>query len=106
MVGGGMFWARSMPKIFDSLFNILPFMRYPKWVDMELVWYPVSLSSLQSITFTFALNFHGKVQWSKKWFGEAGFGIRNFSWDHLVQDEERAIAFAAAYGTVGLGYQF
>jgi hypothetical protein len=104
MFGGGVFWARSMPKIFDSIFNLLPFMRYPKWVDMEALWYPTSLSSDQTINATFALNFHGKVQWSKQWFGEAGFGLKNFNWTDNVK--ERQLAFGLAYSTIGLGYQF
>src|SRR5690606_18005378 len=43
MVGGGMFWARSMPKIIDDFFNLVPFMRYPKWVDAEAIFYPLIL---------------------------------------------------------------
>jgi hypothetical protein len=107
MAGGGAFWARSMPEIFDRVFNILPFMRYPKWVDMELLWYPVSLSAGRETLFTFALNLHGKVQWSQQWFGEAGFGFKNFNWKDLsVPGRERQPALGVGYASMGIGYQF
>ena len=115
MGGAGLFWARSMPKIFDDLFNIIPWFRYPKWVDMEAVWYPVPLdgdktTSVQTLSF----NFHGKVQWTKRWFGEAGFGLKNFAYDDPTIGElnnqgnprGKVISLGIAYGTIGAGFNF
>jgi hypothetical protein len=104
MVGVGAFWARSMPKVFDDLFNIVSIMRYPKWVDMEFIYYPVSMSSTVTLRTNFALNFHGKVMWSKHWFGEAGFGVKRF--DIIETHLQQAAALNTFYGTVGLGLSF
>lgn len=115
MYGGGLFWARSMPRFFDDIFNIVPFMRYPKWVDMEAILYPLILDSDQKSVFSLAFNFHGKIQWTPKFFGEAGFGLKNFAWDDssLGQIDPstgrptgKSIGFAVAYGTFGLGFNF
>ncbi|MEK6555362.1 MAG: hypothetical protein AABZ31_08990, partial [Bdellovibrionota bacterium] len=115
MLGGGVFWARSMPKIFDDLFNIVPFLRYPKWVDMEAILYPITTDASQKSVFTLAFNFHGKIQWTPKFFGEAGFGLKNFAWEDSklgVIDPDtgaptgKSIGLAVAYGTIGLGFNF
>lgn len=117
--GAGIFWARSMPKLFDDLFNTLWFMRYPKWVDMEFIYYAASdnpaVNRLVTNSGTFgnwALNFHGKVLWTKSFFGEAGFGIRTIAVFHEGVSPydsnmlRTTLNFNAFYGTVGLGYQF
>lgn len=104
MLGVGIFWARSMPRIFDQLFNIVPIMRYPKWVDAEFIQYFNSLNSDVSLGNNFALNFHGKVLWSQDIFGEAGFGLKQYS----VSDKtlNKKAGFTSFYGTVGLGVNF
>jgi hypothetical protein len=104
MVGAGAFWARSMPKVFDDLFNIVPMMRSPKWVDMEFIYYPLSLSKQVTLQTNFAMNFHGKVLWTKHWFGEAGFGIKRYAIiENVAQQKALLTTF---YGTVGLGLSF
>lgn len=104
MIGVGAFWARSMPKVFDSIINVVPMMRYEKWVDMEFIFYPVSLSSRQTLQTNFALNFHGKVLWTKNWFGEAGFGIKRYAIMDL--DLQQKAALSTFYGTFGVGLNF
>lgn len=104
LVGGGIFWEKSMPVIFDKLLNYLPYMDYPKWVDMEFVVYPTSLSSEVTTNLMWNLNFHGKVLWSKSFFGEMGFGIRSF--DLIDQIQEQQFKFFSAYITLGVGAQF
>lgn len=108
-LGGGVFWTRSMPKVFDDFFNILPFMRYPKWVDWEFIYYPVTLREKQTSLLMFAINFHGKVQWTPRFYGEGGFGFKSISF----QDKRSAdtnnhlgIVTGAAYGTIGVGMNF
>lgn len=104
MIGAGAFWARSMPKVFDEFFNLAAFMRYPKWVDMEFIYYPLSLSSQVTLQTNFAMNFHGKVLWTEHWFGEAGFGIKRYAIiDSVAQQRALLTTF---YGTVGLGLSF
>jgi hypothetical protein len=104
LVGGGFFWARSMPKIFDSIFNIVPVMRYPKWVDMEIVFYPVGLKSSVAAGQNYSVNFHGKVLWTQSVFGEAGFGMKSFDLKDKIEGKKTALQ--SFYGTVGLGINF
>lgn len=104
MLGVGAFWARSMPKVFDDLFNLMPLLRYSKWVDMEFIYYPSSLDSNVALGNNFALNFHGKVLWTKNFFGEAGFGIKRYDIvENVLQQEAKLSTF---YGTVGVGISF
>ncbi len=104
MAGAGAFWARSMPKIFDDMFNIIPFLRYPKWVDVEFIYYPLALNANNVIFVNFALNFHGKIQWTNRFFGEAGFGLKSFQFGDV--EANKVIGLGVAYGTVGLGFNF
>lgn len=104
MVGVGAFWARSMPKVFDKMINIIPLMRYEKWVDMEFIYYPMSLKPTVTLQNNFALNFHGKVLWTKHWFGEAGFGIKRYAIVDTVLRQKGGLN--TFYGTVGLGLNF
>lgn len=117
MIGGGFFWARSMPRLFDDMFNIVPIMRYPKWVDLEFLYYPIplvktgaTLNNLPTGAGNWALNFHGKVMWTKTFFGEAGFGVRDLDMNQEVSSTGNVrrlrLQFASLYTTVGLGYQF
>ncbi len=109
VVGAGVFWARSMPKIFDDFFNILPILRYPKWVDWEFLYYPFALQAHQKSNGIFSMNFHGKIQWTKRFFGEMGFGLKNFSFDDTTSaDTLRQLhsQLLLAYGTLGLGFNF
>jgi hypothetical protein len=120
-IGVGGFWARSMPRIFDDIFNIIPFMRYPKWVDVEFIYYPSALSSEVEMTQgivnegNFVFNFHGQVMWSQRFFGEAGFGLKQYQYYKKIQTPapvngstsvRTKLPFAAPFGTVGIGYRF
>jgi hypothetical protein len=109
VIGGGVFWARSMPKVFDNFFNLVPFMRYPKWVDWEFIFYPLALNSTQATNFMLSMNFHGKVQWTQNFYGEAGFGLKNFSFDDATNPDPQfqfTVPLYVAYGTLGLGFNF
>jgi hypothetical protein len=121
LIGVGGFWARSMPKFFDDIFNIIPFMRYPKWVDVEFIYYPSALSSEVEMTQgivnegNFVFNFHGQVMWSQRFFGEAGFGLKQYQYYKKIQTPapvngstsvRTKLPFAAPFGTVGIGYRF
>lgn len=104
MLGVGAFWARSMPKVFDDFFNLLPLLRYPKWVDMEFIYYASSMDSNVTLNAPLSLNFHGKVYWSDRYFGEAGFGVKRYGFtDSSVNQKAELNTF---YGTVGLGINF
>jgi hypothetical protein len=102
--GGGVFWARSMPRFFDEIFNILPIFRYPKWVDWEFLTYPMPITKDQDAAFNFVMNFHGKVQWSPRFFGEGGFGIKTFKVNDF--DTNKTAQPYIAYGKFGIGINF
>lgn len=107
MFGGvGIFWARSMPKLFDDILNWVPFMRSPKWVDMEMMYYmaPLSAGVTNGTSPTYSLNFHGKLLWTKYFFGEAGFGLKTYS--YLKVSTNELVSVQALYGTAGLGINF
>jgi hypothetical protein len=107
MFGGGVFWARSMPKPIDDFFNVLPIFRYPKWVDVEFIFYPFPFVPQKTLTLNTALNFHGKVQWTGRFFGEAGFGLKTIGYkDRTLSEDGVGIGLGLAYATFGLGYNF
>lgn len=104
MMGGGWFWARSMPRVFDNIMNWIPFFRYPKWVDMEVIYYFSSLNSKITLNSPLSVNFHGQILWSKSFFGEAGFGLKRYAFvDKELNQKAELNIF---YGTVGLGLKF
>jgi hypothetical protein len=117
MLGGGVFWARSIPKVFDDLLNLLPFMRSPKWVDCEFIYYMSSLNSAyplrnpaQGGRGNWALNFHGQIMWTQRFFGEAGFGLKNYDFNYESSPsgvfQRLNFNFTSFYGTAGIGYKF
>jgi|GEM_PF-916408 3-oxoacyl-[acyl-carrier protein] reductase len=104
MLGVGAFWARSMPRVFDNLLNYIPLMKYPKWVDMEFIYYVSSMKSDVKLDSSMSLNFHGKVLWTQSFFGEAGFGVKRYAYtDQSLNQKAELNTF---YGTVGLGINF
>ncbi|MES2965912.1 MAG: hypothetical protein V4760_18670, partial [Bdellovibrionota bacterium] len=80
LFGGGAYWARTMPKVFADLFDLIPYLDYSKYVDMELIVYPLSFDSNVVPGVSYNLNFHGKVFWTKRIYGEMGFGIKRFDY--------------------------
>lgn len=103
-MGVGLFWARSMPRSIDKWFSKLPYMNHPKWVDMELITYLASTDSDVKLQGDFALNFHGKVLWTPSFFGEAGFGMKNYQYE--FQSTGYGAKITTFYGTLGLGINF
>ncbi|WP_413582736.1 hypothetical protein [Bdellovibrio sp. HCB288] len=102
-MGAGLFWARSMPKAFDDLLNYIPFMKYPKFVDMEYIQFFGSTDSGTKMGNDFLLNFHGKVLWTNNFFGELGFGVKKYDFTNA---DESGATLSTFYGTVGLGVNF
>jgi len=104
MNGIGFFWARSMPKLFDDIMSYLPFMDFPKFVDMEYIAYINSLTKDVALSSNFAINFHGKIFWHRSFFGEAGFGLKKY--EYLMTKEELSVNLNSLYFTMGLGFNF
>lgn len=103
LIGVGFFWARSMPYIFNEIMNYIPYMKYPKYVDLDFVYYPNSTSKDIRLISNWALNFHGKVMWTNQFFGEAGFGFKTYS---ILNNDNNNVALSSFYGTAGIGWQF
>ncbi len=103
MVGGGFFWARSMPQLFDSLFNLIPFLRYPKWVDLDFTYYAISTGKIELKT-NYLLNFHGKVFWSRHVFGEGGITFKQI--DFLNPESQSKVSTLIVLGKFGVGVNF
>lgn len=108
MLGVGWFWARSMPQVVDEIFSLIPYMDYPKWVDMEFIYYAASMDSTKKLNFNFALNFHGQVLWKNNFFGEAGFGIKRYDFIDATNSLQSNLGYQlnVLYGTVGMGVKF
>jgi hypothetical protein len=104
MVGVGAMWARSMPVFFDQVFNIIPWFRYPKWVDAEFIYYPVATSSEVNLGANFKLAFHGKMNFTPRFYLEAGFGLYNIEYTNPTANRLESIAMS--YGTGGFGVNF
>jgi hypothetical protein len=104
LLGGGAFWARTMPKIFDDLFNYVEFLQYPKYLEVELIYDPLSVTPGVKGGLTYNLNFRGKVFFKPTFFGEAGFGIKQFSFTD--KNQTATAAFTTAYGLIGVGLLF
>ncbi len=103
-----------MPKVFDNIFNLLPIFRYPKFVDAEFRLYPLIQTKNVSVPPAGGLNydmlFHGKVLWTKRFFGEAGFGIRALALRRVFPGDEKTsgknLNYTALHGTAGIGFNF
>ncbi|MBX3040135.1 MAG: hypothetical protein KF789_05425 [Bdellovibrionaceae bacterium] len=104
MTGVGAFWARSMPRSLNDFLNYFPLMDYPKWVDMEFIYYVNSMNADVVLSSTMALNFHGQVLWRDNFFGEAGFGFKRYGMTDVMQSKEAKLN--TVYGTVGMGFKF
>jgi hypothetical protein len=104
MAGAGLFWARSMPRVFAEWLDGVPLLDGPKWVDLELVMFSSALNSNIELGSTYTLNFHGQVHWTKTFFGEAGFGHKVYTFRDIEQNKKAALQ--TFYGTVGLGLRF
>jgi hypothetical protein len=103
-LGVGFFWGRSMPMMFDQLMSLFPLMKYPKFVDLDFIFYPVSLKSNVKLRMNYHLNFHGKIFWKETFFGEAGFGLKRYYYS--FPSERVIINFQSLYLTLGLGISF
>lgn len=105
MVGVGAFWARPMPKFFDKIFNIIPFFRYPKWVDMEIMYYVSSLDPSYQLGTNFLYNFHGKMLVTPRFYFEGGGSMRQVNFGR-VGSLDTPLNASFLQGTFGIGYNF
>src|SRR5690606_22490582 len=103
--GVGLFWARKMPKIFDDVLNLFSFLRYPKWVDMEGIYYFNSMNSKTQLHGpNYIVTFHGKMFLKPVLFMEGSIGLRGFA----ITDKSagRKSNVNMMFTTIGLGLNF
>jgi hypothetical protein len=105
MAGFGLFWSRSMPRVFDDIINLVPFFRKQKWVSVDLTYYNTSLDKdKRTKSSNYKLNFYGKMLWTSRFFTEIGFGMR--AHDLEIKSTQTEIQFQTYYGVFGLGLDF
>ena len=104
LIGPGVYWARTMPKLLDDTFNLLPFLRYPKYLEAEFSYVLFAISPHTKAGATYNLNFRGKVFWRQSLFGEAGFGIKQLQFTDTSASQQAA--FTTAFGLIGVGLLF
>jgi hypothetical protein len=105
MFGPGIFWARTMPKLFDDILNYIPFLNYPKWVNAEYIQL-LALPSKLNDRFVggYNLNFYGKIMWTPFVYGDLGFGVKSY---HLLDvKSSKDTLLKLSYLTIGLGVNF
>ncbi|MBX9768622.1 MAG: hypothetical protein K2X47_15215 [Bdellovibrionales bacterium] len=104
LVGGGLFWARSMPDVFDSVMNLVPWFRYPKYVEAKVMLLPLSLGTDVTSGLNLVMFFQGKMIVTPRLFLEAGISVRRYSYEHKTLFQSITSFFAS--GTLGVGYLF
>lgn len=106
MLGVGAFWHTAPQKIVDDVFNIIPFFRYPKWMELSFYMYPAALDDVE-LGLSFSWQAKGKLYIFKSLFLEASFNVNSVSFKKENSSGRlESFGIATAHGTVGLGYQF
>lgn len=109
MLGIGAFWQTAPQKIIDDIFNIVPFFRYPKWLEVSFYYYPMLIGPEQ-IGFSFSWQTRGRMFFSKRWFLDASFNVNAISFTKPkisgVSQGADSFAIGTAHGTIGLGFFF
>jgi hypothetical protein len=103
MLGMGVFWARSLPSGFNKMFNLVKWFRYPKWVQAQMLFYPVALSDA-TLGGNYYFNFQGKMYVGKSSFIRVGGGLRSLQFVDNVN--LKSIGLNSLYGSFGYGYLF
>lgn len=109
LLGVGTFWHTAPQKIVDDIFNVVPFFRYPKWMELSFFYYPIIIGG-QSAGFAFSWQARGQMFFAKNWFLDASFNVNNFSFKRTklegVTVGADSFGIGTAHGTIGLGYLF
>jgi hypothetical protein len=105
LLGVGGFWHTAPQKLVDDIFNIVPFFRYPKWMEVSFFYYPLILSG-QQLGLSFSWQLRGKMFFAKNWYLETSFNVNAVSFNQVVNNRSEKLALGTAHGTIGLGYLF
>ena len=108
-LGVGAFWHTAPQKIVDDIFNIVPFFRYPKWMEISMFYYPLLIGD-EELGFSFSWQARGKLFFAKQWYLDASFNVNSISFKKSkisgVTQGADSFGIATAHGTIGIGYLF
>lgn len=109
LIGIGGFWHTAPQKIIDDIFNIVPFFRYPKWMEISFYYYPLLIGPEQ-LGLSFSWQARGRMFISKSWFLDASFNVNAVSFKKPkisgVTAGADEFAIGTAHGTIGIGCFF
>jgi hypothetical protein len=110
LLGIGAFWQTAPQKIIDDIFNVVPFFRYPKWMELSFFYYPMILGP-EELGFSFSWQARGRLFFSKRWFLDASFNVNAIQFTKSRQSvgpnpAADEVALGTAHGTVGVGCFF
>jgi hypothetical protein len=109
LLGVGSFWHTAPQKIVDDVFNVVPFFRYPKWMELSFFYYPLIVGG-QSAGFSFSWQARGQMFFARNWYLDASFNVNVISFEREklsgVTLGADAFGIGTAHGTIGVGYQF
>lgn len=103
LLGVGLFWHTAPFRIVDEILNVAPFFRYPKWLELSAVYYPVSLSGNFNLGFALSYDARGRIFFAPQWFLSASTSATLISFEKT--NDIRA-SVGTLQGTIGIGYQF
>lgn len=103
LLGFGLFWHTAPVRLVDEFFNAVPFFRYPKWMELSIVYYPITFDSAFTSNFALSYDARGRIFFTPQWFMDASASVTIFS---FTKEGDIDAAVATAQGTLGIGYQF
>ena len=108
LLGMGVFWHTAPQKVVDDIFNIVPFFRYPKWMEISLYLYPMTMTPNFSLGLAFSYHARGRLYFSQNWYFDASFNVTSVAFRRGTAGGVKAfdLTVSTAHGTVGFGYSF
>lgn len=101
-LGFGVFWARSLPEGLDYWWRKIPGFDFPKYVEAEVSYSPLSLSSRPMAAPLIQINARGKMWVGANWYLGAGISYLSYQ----IQDAQLRQGFSTLSGQFGLGKAF
>ena len=107
LIGVGIFWHTAPQKVVDDFFNFAPFFRYPKWMELALFYYPVTVTSGYQIGYAISYNARGRLLFAKNWFFDASINVNSIQFTAAINANDiNKLNISTAHGTIGFGYAF
>ena len=103
MLGAGIFWHTAPLRLMDDIVNLVPFFKYPKWMEISAYYYPMNFSDNINLGAAFSFHARGRLFFSQSWFFDAAINGTHVSFEK-VNEVEGDLAFIE--GTLGIGYNF